>query len=149
MKYSLTSTSTATKVAVVLLLGMAAVQVCIAAGMVPITIVWGGSQQGDQELKMSLRVASMAASAILFVFAHILWSRGTEEDPPQWIRVGSWGVTLYMIFNTVGNLASNNGVERVVFGALTVLLAICSWRISSSLSSERNASLSDYASIDK
>jgi hypothetical protein len=141
----MTSTSTPTKLAVVLLLGMAAVQVCITAGMVPNTIIWGGSQQGE-ELTTSLRVASMAASVILAVFAHILWRRGTEDDPPQWIRVGSWGVTLYMILNTMGNLASNNGVERVVFGALTIILAICSWRISSS--SKRDASLSDYASID-
>ena len=134
----------ATYVSVILLLFVAFIQFGISIGIVPITIVWGGSQQ---TLTTQLRLASMIASIILIMFAYILYQRGTNSSgnsishsassstSMHYYYYGlSWFVTIYMILNTIGNLLSTNNFEKYVFGCITAIVAICGIIISSSSS---------------
>ena len=133
----------ATYVSVILLLFVAFIQFGISIGIVPITIVWGGSQQ---TLTTQLRLASMIASIILIMFAYILYQRGTNSSGNSISHSASsstsmhyyyglsWFVTIYMILNTIGNLLSTNNFEKYVFGCITAIVAICGIIISSSSS---------------
>ena len=134
----------ATYVSVILLLFVAIIQIGISIGIVPITIVWGGSQQ---TLTTQLRLASMIASIILIMFAYILYQRGTNSSGNSISHSASsstsihcyyyglsWFVTIYMILNTIGNLLSTNNFEKYVFGCITAIVAICGIIISSSSS---------------
>ena len=136
----------ATYVSVILLLFVAFIQIGVSIGIVPITIVWGGSQQ---TLTTQLRLASMIASIILIMFAYILYQRGTNSSGNSISHSASsstttttmhyyyglsWFVTIYMILNTIGNLLSTNNFEKYVFGCITAIVAICGIIISSSSS---------------
>mmetsp|Transcript_50897 Transcript_50897/g.75427 ORF Transcript_50897/g.75427 Transcript_50897/m.75427 type:complete len:155 (-) Transcript_50897:408-872(-) len=116
---------------------MAFIQLGIACGIIPVTIIWGGS---FEELSPSLQLASVAA-AVLLVFmtfvVNLRCSYATNHDlnttvPPCWVSLSSWVVTAFMGLNTLGNLASSNPFERYGFGFLTAVLCICSWIVSSS-----------------
>ena len=147
----------ATYVAVTLFVFVSIIQLGIALGIVPITIIWGSSQH---ELTFPLRIASIVACMILLLFAYVIYQRSTivlsssvntnnttnttdsTNNCSGWIRYGSWFVTVYMFLNTLGNFTSENYFEKYVFGTITLILGICSFIVSSSSSSSSSLSQS-------
>mmetsp|Transcript_2387 Transcript_2387/g.3383 ORF Transcript_2387/g.3383 Transcript_2387/m.3383 type:complete len:144 (+) Transcript_2387:113-544(+) len=119
----------ASQVAITLFFLVALIQVGIAAGWVPVTIVWGGSQE---VLTANLRIASLMAAGILLAMAYIIHQRTIQLAPSSSLRFLSWTVTVYMCINTVGNFLSTNDFERFVFGSITSVLALCCGLVSSS-----------------
>lgn len=100
------------------------IQVLLAAGVLPVTIAWGGRQT---ELTAPLRLASLAAAAVLVVFAYVVRYRAGllgKMPLPTWVRIAAWVVTVYMAVNTLGNFASTSRTERWLFGPLTAVLAV-------------------------
>ncbi len=100
------------------------VQLLVAAGVIPISVLWGGRQT---ELTPTLRVASLAAAAVLGVFIYIIRYRAGlvgSVPPPTAIRVAAWVVTGYLALNTLGNFASVTPVEKLLFGPMTLLMTI-------------------------
>jgi hypothetical protein len=114
----------AANIASILFAIFAVVQLLVAAGIIPISILWGGRQP---ELTPSLRVTSVVAAIILGVFIYIIRYRaGLVGSMPQpaIIRVSAWVVTGYMVLNTLGNFASVSNVERFLFGPMTIVMAV-------------------------
>ena len=108
------------------------VQLLAAAGIFPVSMLWGGRQP---ELTPSLRVTSVVAAVILGAFIYIIRYRaGFVGSVPQpiIIRVSAWMVTAYMILNTFGNFASVSNVERFLFGPMTIVMAISSLIVAAS-----------------
>ena len=127
----------AANIASVLFFIFVVVQLLVAAGIIPISMLWGGRQP---ELTPSLRVTSVVAAVILGAFIYIIRYRaGLAGRLPQpiIIRVAAWVVTGYMVVNTLGNFASVSTVERFVFGPMTIILAITSFIVAASRIGER------------
>jgi len=100
------------------------IQLLIATGLLPVSIVWGGRQT---ELTPALRLASVAAAVILGVFIYIIRYRAGlvgSVPVPAVIQIGAWGVTAYMAFNTLGNFVSVNTIEKMLFGPITFMITI-------------------------
>ena len=116
------------KAAIVLFTAEAAMQLWIAAGIAPVSIVWGG---GQNELTPFLRIASVFAATVLLGFAWVIHQRSLPLHA-SWINVASWFVSGYMMLNTLGNLASVSPFERYVSGSVTMILAVCCSVVSSS-----------------
>lgn len=98
------------------------VQLLVAAGVIPVSMLWGGRQT---ELTPSLRVGSLVAALVLGVFVYIIRYRaGLVGSAPQptVIRIAAWAVTGYLALNTLGNFASVSPVEKFLFGPLTILM---------------------------
>mmetsp|Transcript_4527 Transcript_4527/g.9611 ORF Transcript_4527/g.9611 Transcript_4527/m.9611 type:complete len:145 (+) Transcript_4527:154-588(+) len=118
--------SVAAYTAIALFLYFATVQILVACGLIPVSILWGGSHDS---LTPSLRVASLAAVGVLLGMAYIIYRRmipvndSSTSPPSKPIRILSWAVTAYIAINCVGNFLSNNPFERYVSGALTVITA--------------------------
>ena len=104
------------------------IQITIAAGIAPVTIVWGG---GQTHLTIGLRIASIVAAVILMGMARIIHVRAHHPDRRS-TRILAWLVAAYMLLNTLGNATSPSWFERYVFGATTLVLAICSGIVASS-----------------
>jgi hypothetical protein len=124
----------ATKVATILFVVTAILQLALAAGILPVSMAWGGQQT---VLAPNLRYASLVAAALLLVFAYVIRRRAMliEGKPvPTSIRLLSWLITGYMILNTLGNVASVSLGEKLLFGPISFLLVACCWVISSSRS---------------
>jgi len=99
-------------------------QILLAAGILPITMAWGGRQS---VLTPGVRLASLGAVVILASFAYVIRRRAGllgESPPSTLIKVLSWVVTAYMVLNTVLNLTSPSLAEKLVFGPITILLVI-------------------------
>ena len=99
-------------------------QLLLAAGILPVTMAWGGQQS---VLTTGLRFASLAAVVILASCAYVIRRRAGllgDQPPSMWIKILAWLITAYMALNTLGNLASPSLAEKLVFGPITLLLVV-------------------------
>ena len=107
-------------------------QLLIALGVVPITMAWGGRQN---ELTPGLRIASIAAMAILALFAFLIrWRAGLvgSREVTLVVKILAWVVTAYMAFNTLGNLTSQSLGEKILLTPLTLILLVTCLLVSAS-----------------
>ena len=108
------------------------VQILAAAGIFPVSMLWGGRQT---ELTMTMRLTSVVAAVILGVFIYIIRYRagllGSMPQPTA-VRIAAWVVTGYMALNTLGNFASVSSVERLLFGPLTILMTVACFIVAAS-----------------
>ena len=90
------------------------IQLLVIIGVVPVSILWGGSHDS---LSWQLRLASLFGAVVLAGFAHIIYKRAehvlqsesegeVRSSPSKTNRILSWAVTAYLALNTVGNFAS-------------------------------------------
>ncbi len=122
----------AAQVATALFILIAILQILLAAGILPITMAWGG---GQPVLTTSLRIASVAAAILLVLFLLVIRRRAGligDMPIPMIIKVLSWVITAFLALNTLGNLASASTGERILFGPLSFLLAAASLVVSAS-----------------
>ena len=123
----LTSRSTARlmgNLATVLFAIVIVLQLLLAAGILPISMAWGGQQS---VLTPGLRWASLAAVVVLASCTYVIRRRAGlvgDQPPSTLIKVLSWVITAYMALNTLGNLASPSMAEKAVFGPITFLLVV-------------------------
>jgi len=115
---------TTANIATVLFVFFIGFQLLLAAGLLPVSMAWGGRQT---ELTPVLRLASIAAVILLGVFIYIIRYRAGligSVPAPTSIRVLAWVVAGYMALNTVGNFASVNNIEKLLFGPMTIIITI-------------------------
>jgi hypothetical protein len=109
-------------------------QILLAAGILPISMAWGGRQA---QLTASLRIASIIAAVLLGVIIYIIRYRAGlvgSVPIPVMIKVLSWIITAFMAFNTLGNITSLSTAEKLVFGPVTFLLTVACLLVSASKS---------------
>ena len=119
-------------VATLLFAAVIVLQILLAAGILPVSMAWGGRQS---KLTASLRISSIIAGILLGAFIFVIRYRAglVANGPiPAVIMVASWIITAFMAFNTLGNLASLSTKEKIVFGPITALLTLACLLISAS-----------------
>ncbi len=117
-------------IATILFVLVIILQLLLAAGILPVSMAWGGRQE---VLTSNMRVASIASAVILGLFAYIIRRRSGlmgSEDISVLIKVLAWIVTVYMAFNTFTNLASLSSAERMIFTPITSVLSIVCFIVS-------------------
>lgn len=99
-------------------------QLLLAAGVLPVSMAWGGRHT---ELTMSLRFSSLISIILLCYFAYMIARRsgilGTTP-PSRLINFLSWAVSVYLVFNTVMNFLSSSQAEKWIFGPITLTLVV-------------------------
>jgi len=114
----------AANVATVLFIVVMLLQVLLAAGLLPVSMAWGGRQP---ELTLGLRIGSIVAVVVLGFFLFVIRARAgliASFPPTTAIKVLSWVITAFMGLNTLGNLTSVSSSERLVFTPITFLLVV-------------------------
>lgn len=105
-----------------LCLGVAGVQVALAAGAPLGEHVWGGTQ--DRVLPTGMRAAAGGAAVVLTTMASVVLRRaGLVGRPADWLVPATWTIAGFLAVNTVGNLASTSRVERRIFAPAAALAA--------------------------
>lgn len=111
--------------ATVLLVGVAAFQLALAAGAPWGDHAWGGAHRG--RLPVRLRAGSALSAAFLGFAALVLLARGGalawSPLPGSLLGPATWALAALFGLNTLGNLAARTNVERFVFGGATAALA--------------------------
>lgn len=106
------------------------IQLLLAAGVLPVTMAWGGRQE---VLTPGLRIASVVSAAVLVFFAYVIRRRAdliATQDIAAWIKVIAWIVAAYMAFNTFTNLTSLSTFEKIVFAPISSILTIACFLVS-------------------
>ncbi len=105
-------------------------QLLLAAGILPVSMAWGGQQP---ILTIGLRFASLAAVAILAFFAYVIRRRAGlvgNAPPSRTINILSWLITVFLALNTLGNFASPSMGEKILFGPISLLVAVSCFVVS-------------------
>ena len=98
-------------------------QFLLAAGILPVTMAWGGTQT---VLTTPLRLASLASVVVLTLFAYVIRRRAGlcgKAPPGKIVKILSIVITVYVFLNTIANFASSSRAETLVFGSLSLILA--------------------------
>jgi hypothetical protein len=99
-------------------------QLLLALGVLPVTLAWGGT---ESVLTTPLRLANVAAAVILGVSATVIRRRAglsAGTHPSRRITILAWVLTIFLALNTLGNVASSSSGERILFGPLSLVLAL-------------------------
>ena len=103
--------------------------ILVVSGVVPADIVWGGQISGAQDNLVILESVALLVT-LLFMFVIAVKTGYIRLNKITWlINVGIWLIFVFLILNTLGNLASTVSFENLVFAPVTVILALCALRL--------------------
>lgn len=108
----------------------------VLAGIIPFDIVWGGKIQSETEM-FKLEIVSVALN-LFFLFVVLAKSNIIVLPVSQlFFRGMFWLMTALFLLNTLGNLLSENHLEKLIFTPLTLVLAVFSFIVASSKRQEQ------------
>lgn len=123
---------TTANIATFLFVAVIVLQILLAAGILPISMAWGGRQS---QLTISLRIASIIAAVLLGAFIYVIRYRAGlvgKVPIPVLIKAVSWIITAFMAFNTLGNITSFSTNEKLLFSPVTFILTVACLLVSAS-----------------
>ncbi|RTQ48881.1 hypothetical protein EJV47_14895 [Hymenobacter gummosus] len=100
----------------------------VISGVIPFQIVWGGRISSREQL---LVFEAVSVGLNLLMLAAVAARAGLlrVRVPAGLLTAALWLMAALFALNTVGNLLSNNELEKLVFTPLTLLLALLSLRL--------------------
>ncbi|MGV3503594.1 MAG: hypothetical protein ACO1O1_07790 [Adhaeribacter sp.] len=102
--------------------------VLVLTGFIPFEIVWGGRLK-TQEQMVKFEAASIFINLVMLGIVSLKAGLLKAPVSPFFIRVSLWVMFALFLINTLGNLASLNTFEQMVFTPLTLLLSLFSLRL--------------------
>ena len=95
----------------------------VLTGIINYNIIWGGRINNPTEMYIFESIS--LGTNILFLFIVLLKMGLLKINISiKVINIGIWIMTILFTLNTVGNLLSNNDLEKVIFTPLTFVSAI-------------------------
>ena len=97
--------------------------------ILPPNIVWGGQIKDPGK---NLILLELIALVVAFIFAIIIAAKMDYIKAGGFtkaVNIGVWVIFVYIILNTLGNLASGVSFENLVFAPITLVLAVCAFRL--------------------
>ena len=100
----------------------------VISGIIPHNIVWGGRIETSSQM-VKLEIASIAVNLIMFTVVAIKAGLLKVRVKPIVVQVALWAMAVLFMLNTLGNLFSNNELEKALFTPLTLLLSVFCFRL--------------------
>lgn len=98
-------------------------------GILPADIVWGGQIQGIRE---NLIILESVALVVTVLFMLVVAAKVGYIQAGKWrgvVNLGVWLIFIFLLLNTLGNLASGVSFENLFAAPLTIILALCALRL--------------------
>jgi hypothetical protein len=92
---------------------------------IPYNIVWGSRLKSDTEMYRFEIVSILINLFFLFIIL-VQSSILTIDFPKKTMTIILWFITALFVFNTFGNVISNNKIEQKLFTPITIILTIFS-----------------------
>lgn len=111
-------------------LGLLAVfHILVLLGLIPADIVWGGMIQDGQSNLVMLEVIALAVTLLfmLIIAAKVGYVRSGKLAGA--VNIGVWLILVFLLLNTLGNFASGVSFENLIAAPVTILLALCAFRL--------------------
>lgn len=100
----------------------------VLVGIIPQDIVWGGRLRTREEL-VEFELVSIVINFNMVLFVSVRAGIINLSIKPILIRIVLWLMVVLFILNTLGNLLSQNDLERIIFTPITLLLFVLSLRL--------------------
>ena len=113
---------------IVLMLLLVAMHVLILVRVLPYDIVWGG-QIGDASSVIPYEAAALIIMLVFLTAVTMRLGYIKAGRLKKAAGVLTWIVFAYFVLNAVGNFASAVSLENLVFGPLSIVLALLSLRV--------------------
>ena len=111
-------------------LGLLAIfHVLVLLRVVPADIVWGGRIQGVPSNLVTLETIALLVTLLFFVIIAAKTGYVQAGRLPGAVNFGVWLIFAYLILNTLGNLASGISFETLIAAPVTIVLALCAFRL--------------------
>lgn len=92
-------------------------------------IVWGG-QAGNTDVSIySLEIVALFMTTVMGIIVAAKIGYIQAEKFKKVVNIGVWMMFIYLLLNTLGNLASANSVETYIFTPLSIIMALCALRL--------------------
>lgn len=108
---------------------LAAFHVLVLIGVVPSTVVWGGQLSESSGTGRTLEIIALLVTILFAIIIAASMGYIRTGRLRKVMRVGVWLIFVYLVVNTLGNLASAVSLENLLFAPLTLLLSLCALRL--------------------
>ncbi len=105
-----------------------AFQVLILVELLPYNNIWGGRLESIVQMRLFVSFSIIVNILILLVIA-MKGAYIKMHIPEKAVNGILWGLVLLFSLNTVGNVLSLSTFEAIVFTPLTLISALCCYRI--------------------
>jgi hypothetical protein len=111
-------------------LGLLAIfHVLVLLRVIPADILWGGRIQGVPSNLVTLEILALLITLLFFVIIVAKTGYVQTDRLSGAVNLGVWLVFAYLILNTLGNLASGISFESLIAAPITIILALCAFRL--------------------
>jgi len=94
--------------------------------ILPYDMVWGGKLKSDSNVLLMELIALVITIAFLLI---IVLKISKLSKNKVLINVGVWMIFIYFLFNVLGNLASENLIEKSVLTPVALIMAFLTLRL--------------------
>lgn len=102
--------------------------VLVLTGIIPFEIVWGGRLQGKEQM-ITFELTSIIINILMLMVVAIQAGLIKINTNKKVLKVVFWLMFVLFLFNTIGNLLSENELEKIIFTPLTILLSVFCMRL--------------------
>ena len=123
------SANLAGKILIALFIVLLIMHALILLGVLPSSIIWGGQIKEDQSNLLGLEAVAITLSFLFIGLTTLKIRQINSGGKKLLVNLGSWLVFAYLVMNILGNFASGVSLETLIFGPLTIVMALCALRI--------------------
>ncbi len=102
--------------------------VLVLIGIIPFEIVWGGRLKSREEM-IPFEITSIVLNSVMLGIVAMQAGILKVNVKPVVLRIAFWCMFVLFAINTIGNIFSNNELERFIFTPLTLSLSVFSLRL--------------------
>jgi hypothetical protein len=78
---------------------------------------------------VAFETVSIAVNVLFMIIISLIAGFIPSPLPKKVLTIAAWVMFGVFALNTIGNLLSNSGLERIIFTPITVLLSVLSYRL--------------------
>ena len=108
---------------------LALFHILVLLGVIPADIVWGGMVQGVPSNLVTLETVALLLTLLFILIIAAKTGYVQAGRLSSAVNIGVWLIFAYLLLNTLGNLASGVSFEKLIFAPITILLALCAFRL--------------------
>jgi hypothetical protein len=97
--------------------------------VIPADIVWGGEIQGVPSNLITLETTALVVTLLFILIIAAKLGYVPAGKLSGAVNIGVWLIFVYLLLNTLGNLASGISFEKLIFAPITIVLALCAFRL--------------------
>jgi len=113
----------------ILLILLGIFHILVLTQILPANNVWGGGSENSASNIIALELIALLATLIFILIVALKTAYLKISRLKKLTNIGIWIMGGFFLLNMVGNLSSPSLVEKLVFGPLTLIMAVLAFRL--------------------